>query len=128
MGIGENIKKRREEIGMTQMELANRLGYKDKSSISKIEKGSSDIYQSDVVRFAKVLRTTPAHLMGWDSEGKFYTDVETERLAQEMFDDPDLRALHHMKRNMDPEAFKAHMDMMKRMYLLEHPEEKDDYF
>lgn len=66
MSIGENIKQRREELGMTQTELANKLGYADKSSISKIEKGNNDIFQSDVARFAKVLDTTPAHLMGWE--------------------------------------------------------------
>lgn len=57
---------------------------------------------------------------------EYYTNEETARLAQEMFDDPDMRALFDMKRNMDPERFQAHMDMMKRLYKLEHPEEFDD--
>ena len=63
-----------------------------------------------------------------DNKGHFayYVDEETAKLAQEMFDDPDLRALHHMKKNMNPESFKAHVDMMKRMYRLEHPEDNDD--
>lgn len=49
----------------------------------------------------------------------YYTNTETARLAQEMFDDPDMRALYDMKRNMDPERFQAHIDMMKRLYELE---------
>lgn len=60
------------------------------------------------------------------NNASYYTNEETATLAQEMFDDPDLRALHHMKRNMNPESFKANIDMMKRMYRLEHPE--DDAF
>lgn len=56
----------------------------------------------------------------------YYTDPETARLAQEMFEDHEMRALFHMKRNMKPEQFKAHYDMMKSLYKLEHPED-DDY-
>ena len=61
-----------------------------------------------------------------EPESGYYTDPETARLAQEMYDDPEMRSLFHMKRNMEPEKFKAHIDMMKKMYALEHPED-DDY-
>lgn len=52
---------------MTQEELASKLGYKNKSSIAKIETGTNDIIQSKVVEFANVLDTTVAYLMGWDN-------------------------------------------------------------
>lgn len=64
--IGEKIKERRLELHMTQEDLAERMGYKGKSSINKIEKGTQDIPLSKVEEFAKVLYTTPATLMGWD--------------------------------------------------------------
>ena len=41
--IGKRIKARREELGMTQAELAKRLGYKSKTTIAKIESGVNDI-------------------------------------------------------------------------------------
>ena len=63
--IGDRIKARREELGMTQEELAEKVGYKHKTSISRIEKNKSDIFQSDIVKFADALDTTPADLMGW---------------------------------------------------------------
>lgn len=66
--VGDNISKLRKEMGLTQEELATRLGYKSKSTINKIELGINDISQSKIVRFAKALNTTPAHLMGWDEE------------------------------------------------------------
>ena len=47
-------------------ELAQQLGYKDKSSISKIENGKADIPQAKVELFARALRTTTAYLMGVD--------------------------------------------------------------
>lgn len=63
--IGIRIKKQREELGMTQEELAKKLGYKSKTTIGKIETGVNDITQSKVVDFAKALNTTPSYLMGW---------------------------------------------------------------
>lgn len=62
----DNIRIRRESLGMTQEELANALGYKSRSTIAKIESGENDITQSKISAFAKALRTTPAALMGWD--------------------------------------------------------------
>lgn len=50
---------------MTQEELADKLHYKSKTTIAKIENGTNDIVQSKVVEFAKALRTSPAYLMGW---------------------------------------------------------------
>lgn len=56
---------------------------------------------------------------GEETDG-YYLNPETARLAQEMFEDPDMRALYDMKRNMDPERFQAHIDMMKKLYNLEN--------
>lgn len=64
--IGKRIKEKRESLGMTQEELAKKLGYRNKSSIAKIETGTNDIVQSKVVEFANALNTTVASLMGWD--------------------------------------------------------------
>lgn len=66
--VGDNILNRRRELGLTQEELAKRMGYKSKSTINKIEMGINDIPQSKIAKFAEVLNTTPAHLMGWDEE------------------------------------------------------------
>lgn len=46
----------------------------------------------------------------------YYLNDETAKLAQEMFEDEDMRSLFDMKRNMPPERFKAHMDFMKNLY------------
>lgn len=66
--VGENILLMRKQLGMTQEELAKRMGYKSKSTINKIELGINDIPQSKIVQFAEVLGTTPAYLMGWYEE------------------------------------------------------------
>ncbi|MBQ9065702.1 MAG: helix-turn-helix domain-containing protein [Blautia sp.] len=64
----KNIKKRRTELHLTQSELAEKLGYADKSMIAKIEAGKVDLQRSKIMAFAKALETTPAILMGWTDE------------------------------------------------------------
>lgn len=58
MPIGANIKKRRYELGLSQQELADALGYKTRSTIAKIESGENDITQKKLQRFAEVLDTS----------------------------------------------------------------------
>ena len=76
MSLGQNIRLYREKLGMSQEELAKRLGYKDRSTIAKIERNINDITQSKIVAIAKDLQTTPAALMGWtDSSGAAIPNV-----------------------------------------------------
>lgn len=63
----KNIRQRRIALGMSQEELATKLGYTSRSSINKIEKGKSDIPQSKIEAFAKALNISPAELMGWEN-------------------------------------------------------------
>lgn len=64
--IGERIKIRREELQMSQDELAKRIGYKSRSSINKIELGHYNLTQSKIKAIADALDTTPGYIMGWD--------------------------------------------------------------
>ena len=63
-----NIRLRREELGITQEDLAKKLGYKSRSSINKIELGINDLPQSKVKEFADALDITVSRLMGWDGD------------------------------------------------------------
>lgn len=65
MTIGERIKARRDELGMSQEELAHKIGYKSKTSINKIELGIQELRQSKIKQIADALQTTPAYIMGW---------------------------------------------------------------
>lgn len=68
---------------MSQEELANKIGYKDRSTIAKIEAGINDITQSKVVAFANALETTPAWLMGWkDDPERPSRDEIAEKIAR----------------------------------------------
>lgn len=62
--IGRNIRAIREQRGITQEELAHKLGYKSKSSIAKIELGENDIPASKLRTFADALRVHVYKIMG----------------------------------------------------------------
>lgn len=55
----------------------------------------------------------------------YYLNPETAALAQEMYEDPDMRSLFDMKRRMNPERFQTHMNYMKELYRQEHPDYDD---
>lgn len=65
MKLYENIKNRRIELNLSQTELAKRVGYKDKASISRVENGKLDLTQSMIEEFANALECSPSYLMGW---------------------------------------------------------------
>lgn len=66
--IGNRIRNRREELGLSQEELGNRLGYKSRSSINKIELDQRNLTQSKIKAIADALDTTPGYIMGWETE------------------------------------------------------------
>ena len=70
MTTGERIKMLRENLGYSQAQLAKLLGYKSRSTINKIELGINDITQSKIKAFADVLNTTPAFLIGINTDSK----------------------------------------------------------
>jgi repressor LexA len=65
MTFGERVRARREQLDMTQDELAKKLGYKSRSSVNKIELDQRNMKQSQIVSLANALQTTPGYLMGW---------------------------------------------------------------
>lgn len=119
LDLYKNIKKRRLELGMTQSDLAEKLGYSDKSMIAKIESGKVDLAQSKIIAFADALRVTPSDLMGWNEDGTdtetYYTNPETAKLAQELFETPGMRILFDAARDSDPKDLQMAADLLKRL-------------
>ena len=111
------IKKLREKKGMTQKELANALNV-TQTAITYWETGKREPNAEIIEKIANFFGVTPAYIMGWENtdEKKYYLNEETAKLAQEMFEDEDMSSLFHMKRDMPPERFQAHIDFMKNLY------------
>ena len=60
--MGLRIKGLRESKKMSQSELAEKVGYKDKTAIAKVEAGKVDLPQSKISSFTKALDTTTSYL------------------------------------------------------------------
>lgn len=109
--IGSRIRNRREELGMSQDELARKAGYKSRSSINKIEVDGRGLPQDKLVAIAKALRVSPAYLMGWEDENgneledkkTYYLDPEAAALAEEIYNSEELRILFDATRNISKE-------------------------
>lgn len=87
MTLGEKVKLKREELNLSQEELAEKMNYKSKTSIHKIEVGITDLPLSKVKELAAVLKTTPAYLMGWEEEkeekeNNIFSQLTNEELAK----------------------------------------------
>lgn len=83
MTLYERIRHRREQLGISQGQLAEELGYTNRSTIAKIESGKNDITQSKIVAFAHALDTTPQYLMGWTDDPYDY-DSDPNGLLSEI--------------------------------------------
>ena len=62
--MGQRIRARREELGLSQEALASVVGYKSRTSINKIELGKTDLPQSMIVKIANALHSSPGYIMG----------------------------------------------------------------
>lgn len=67
MDVGNRIKQRRIELGLSQEDLAKKVGYKSRSSINKIEI-SRDLPLTKVQKVALALECSPTYLLGWEDE------------------------------------------------------------
>lgn len=115
MGLYENIKKACSERGISINKLETELRL-PRSSVSKYNKNSPSI--DKVQKIADFLEFPLEYLTTGEKEDSpvYYTNEETAKLAQEMFEDEDMRSLFHMKRTMPLDRFKAHMEFMKNLY------------
>lgn len=87
MTIGKRIRRKREELGLSQEELAKKMGYADRSAISMVETGRRDITWENVCKYAKALQCSPSYLMKWDDP---IPDEDLE-ILEEVYADPVLR-------------------------------------
>lgn len=118
---------------METIDVIRDLCAKNKTSIKALEKelgfsnGSlakaSTIKNDRLQKIADYFNVTVDYLMTGEEPKGYYLNEETAKLAQEMFEDSDMRSLFDMKRNMPPERFKAHMEFMKNLYKQETGED-----
>lgn len=114
MRVGEKIKLRRTERGWSLQDLADRMGYANKSTIARVESGAIDPPQSKVVKFAEVLGTSVADLMGWIEE----IDNNPEEMAQLHFEilmDEDINDMFDDFKTLDKQERQLVKDLVRSL-------------
>ena len=118
MTVGERIRNRRIELGMSQDELAKKVGYKSRSSVNKIEM-SRDLPLTKVQKMANALDVSPGFLMGWEDEVDVPLPSEVVQGAQKAIidmlnDDSQAQRVENMIRNYlnCPEQIRETIDML----------------
>lgn len=85
MNIGERIKKRRKELNLSVDDVANKLN-KNRATVYRYESNEIENLPLNILEpLAKVLKTTPAALMGWQNEesNKKETQLKSIYISQE---------------------------------------------
>ena len=109
------LKHLRNRDGLSQEELAKKLGVA-KSTVSMYEVGKREPNFEMLEAIADTFNVDINFLLGKaNDEPSYYTNPETAKLAQEVFDDSNLRVLMDASKDLSPEDLKLAIDMVKRL-------------
>ena len=110
----ERVKQLCKEKGVSMNLAESEIGLA-KGYISKLDKSNPNA--KTLQKIASYFDVSVEFLVtGKDSEPGYYLNEETAKMAQEMYEDADMRSLFDMKRKMSPERFSAHVKFMKELY------------
>lgn len=70
--IGARIRELRIKNNLTQQQLADRLQYKSRSTINKIELGINEIHPTKLRGFAHALNSSVEFILGWEKDSNIY--------------------------------------------------------
>ncbi len=101
---------------ISQIELSEKTGI-PKSSINQYLSGYAKPKDDRIFLLSKALGVTESWLIGYDEDeddDHYYINPETRRLAQEIYQNPDLRILFDASRNLEPDDIHAVTNMIKR--------------
>ena len=120
MGL-EKIIEYKKRLGLTTEELSQASGVPI-GTLNKILSGATKDPKIETLKsIARVLGLT---LNDFDdtSSNEYYTDPETAKLAQEMFDNKELRVLFFFFKDAKPEDLKIVRDMLLALKKKENPD------
>lgn len=126
--LSDRLKQLRKVNDMTQAEVGDRIGV-NMQTISQYERGVRRPDPDTLLRLSDLFNVSLDYLLGrsdhtvrlvdeddlarLDGEG-YYLDSETAKVAQELFDDPDLRVLFDAARDSKPEHLQLAADILRK--------------
>lgn len=116
--FSKNLKKYMDLYDKTQTDLINDLGF-NKSAVSTWCNGSRLPRMDKVDLLAKYFNINRSDLIEEKDESTpddhYYLNDETRQIAQEAFENPELRTLFKVARDIPPERLRAHIEFMKTL-------------
>lgn len=109
--LGQKLKELREKSGKTQEEMAKLLNL-GRVSYTQYENDKRIPTLDTLKRLSEIFNVTSDYLLGQE-KANYYLDPETARLAQELHDNPEYKAMFDATRGLSPEAVKEVMNFIK---------------
>lgn len=105
------------QYGMTQVELAKKLGV-GTTSVYNWCNGIKTPRMDKVDAMCDLFNCKRSDLMEdktEDNKDHYYLNEETREIAQEVFENPELRSLFKVARDIEPDELRAYVDFMKKL-------------
>ncbi len=126
--MAKNIQYYMDKYGKTRQDMCEALGVKY-TTFTDWVKGNSYPRIDKIELMANYFGISKADLVEDHndlSDDHYYLNDETREIAQEVFENPDLRSLFHVARDIDPEELRAHIDFMKKLKAREKKADNDE--
>ena len=115
--------------GVTIADVSRATGIKQ-PVFSNWKRRRSKLSADNAEKIAKYFNVTVGFLMGVqedEHQDTYYKDAMSAMIAQQMFEDDEIRSLFHIKRNIPADRFQAFYDMISAYYQKEFPDDHFEY-
>ena len=100
------------------------------SVFSNWKKRRNRISAANAEKLADFFNVSVGYIFGVqenEHQDSYYKDAMSAMIAQQMFEDDEIRSLFHIKRNIPADRFKTFYDMISAYYKMEHPNDTYEY-
>ncbi len=103
-----------EQKGVTPYKVSKETGV-SRTTLSEWKKGNYTPKRNKLELIADYFGVSVEYLMTGKQPSGYYLNNETARIAQKIFDDPDLRALFDASNDASPDDLKMAAELLKRL-------------